>query len=273
MSYKCVEFGDKTFATKEAMFDCLLKHQDDLIKIKKAAVHKSHEKGQIAKFDFSKLTGSEKAPFEMKEGMFYPIINTTNYMDSHSDVHFPGLWTKSLKEQQGKIFYVLDHKLEIEKVITWPEDVTAFVQSIPWGFAGKEFNGYTEALIFGIEKKSMVNDKAKEMVSEKRPVQNSIRMRYVKMRLGVDDKRPDFAEQKAYYDSRINEVVNKDVVELQGYFWGIEEAGIEKEGSMVLFGSNDATPIKYMEAEQFTSGTLDPLQEQSPIKSFYSHFI
>ena len=28
------------------------------------------------------------------------IINTTNIMDSHKDVHIPGLWKKSLKENK-----------------------------------------------------------------------------------------------------------------------------------------------------------------------------
>lgn len=33
---KCIEFPNKTFATKEEMFDALIKNQDKIIDIKKA---------------------------------------------------------------------------------------------------------------------------------------------------------------------------------------------------------------------------------------------
>ena len=86
-------------------------------------------------------------------------------------------------------------------------------------------------------------------------------MQYVKISLGINSTEKDFAEQKAYYDKRISEIANKEVVEEQGYFWGVEEAKIVKEGSMVIFGSNDATPIQYTEAVIDTSGKQEPSKD------------
>ena len=53
----------------------------------------------------------------------------------------------------------------------------------------------------------------------------------------------------------INEIANKDKAIEQGYFWAVTEAKISKEGSMVLFGSNDVTQIieNKTEAEKITS--------------------
>ena len=273
MTFKCIEFGDKEFATKEAMFDSLLKHEQDIIKLKKAAIQKSHEKGQPSVFAL-KQSSEVKAAFDMKEGYFYPVINTTNYKDSHGDVHFPGIWDRSLKAQKGNIFYVLDHSLSIDKVVAWPNDVEAFVKTVPWSFVGKDYPGETQALIYGIDKRSIANDYAKSIIADKKPVQNSIRMSYVKIFLGVNDSRPDFKEQKSYYDKRISEIANKEVAEADGFFWGIEEAKIEKEGSMVLFGSNDATPIQYSEpAESTSEKTEESSKDTQPNKSYYSHFI
>ena len=61
---------------------------------------------------------------------------------------------------------------------------------------------------------------------------------------------------------RINEIANKEVAIEQGYFWGVEELKIHKEGSLVVAGgSNDATSIysKDIEADIITS-TTEPLK-------------
>ncbi|OYW19921.1 MAG: hypothetical protein B7Z54_02575 [Sphingobacteriales bacterium 12-47-4] len=104
----------------------------------------------------------------------------------------------------------------------------------------------------------MVNDAARRAIEEKRPVQNSVRMQYVKIRLGMDTNVSEDKEYKEYYDKRIGEIANRDVVEEYGYFWGIEEAKIDREGSMVLFGSNDVTPVKSEEAVDDTSDPNNP---------------
>lgn len=271
MTYKCVEFGDREFSSRDDMFSALLKNKNELIKLKKAKIQKSKEKGQISNLCIIKPDSSVKS-FNMDENKFYPIINTTNYIDSHNDVHFPGLWSKTINEQKGNVFYVLDHKLEIDKVVAWPNDVDVFTSVVPWSMVGKDYAGFTEALIYGINKDAISNDLAKQIIEEKRPVQNSIRMGYVKIKLAADDNRIEFKEHKEYFDARINDIANKDVAMNQGFFWGIEEAKIIKEGSMVLFGSNDATPIQYSEAGD-TSEKQDPSNDSLKNKTIYSLFI
>lgn len=271
MKLKCIEFGDKEFSTKEEIFDALLKHMPELIQLKKAAVYKSAEKGQYSFFDVKGLDAS-KASFSMDSNCVYPVINTTLYMDSHKDCHFNGIWDRTLKANAGSIFYVMEHNLKVGDVIAWPENVKAMVKMVPWSFVGKDYPGETQALIYEIPKTAIVNKQASDVISEKKPVQGSVRMQYVKMTLGINDKRKDFAEQKAYYDANIDKIANKSDVEEEGYFWGIEEAKIIKEGSMVLFGSNDATPIQYSDPEKFTL-TDEPAEATQPIKTIIDYLI
>lgn len=255
MKITCKDFPEKVFATKDELFAELRANADNIIALKKADVQKSYEKGCVSStFLVPKECTALKTGPQMKEGFVYPVINTTKYMDSHRDVHFDSIWNKSVKEQQGKVFYVADHLTYIDNVIAWPEDVKMMVKSVPWSFVGKSYSGNTEALIYEIAKNKIVNAKAKEIIETKRPVQNSVRMMYVTIKLGMNSDNEDDKKYKDYYDSRIKEIANKEDVEELGYFWGVEEAKIITEGSMVIRGSNDATPVQQKNIEP-PSGT------------------
>lgn len=267
----CKELPGKSFESKTEMFKALVSFKDKIISLKKAEIYKSADKGQFGTFDF-KAADSNKAEF-MKDGYIYPVINTTKYLDSHGDVHFDGIWTKSVKEQQGQLFYVENHNLNTKEVIAWPGEVNAFVKSVPWSFVGKNYEGETEALIYEIKESDIENDNALKILSKRRPVQNSVRMQYVKIRLAVNDASKEFAEYKAYYDSRITDIANKEAVEENGYFWGVEEAKIVKEGSMVLYGSNDATPIQYTEAGSSTSSKEEPSEDTQRVENLLKELI
>lgn len=240
---------NKTFTDKAELFKELKANESKLIAIKKAAVYESKNKGQYAPLEMCKDVVSQKGqPFPMQAGKIYPVINTINYYDSHGDVHRPGIWSKSVNEQDGKLFYVMDHELKTTSIIAWPTDVKPMVKVVPWSFLGKNYDGLTEALVYEIEVDKVVNETAKRIIEEKRPIQNSVRMQYVKLRLGINSNEKEYAENKVYFDSVYADIVNKEAVDEAGYLWGIEEAKIIKEGSMVLFGSNDATPITYPES-------------------------
>lgn len=245
----CKELN-KEFETKEQMFKELKSNESKIIKLKKAAVQKSCDKGQFSPIMTSiKFDESIKAELDMKEDYIYPVINTTLLMDSHSDVHFDGLWNRSLRDQKGQLFYVADHSLKVSDVIAWTEDVKAFVRDLSWESLGKDYEGSTQALIFEIKKDKIVNEAAEKAINENKKVQNSVRMQYVKIKFAVNSSDKDYVENKAYFDSKINSIANKEEVMEQGYFWGIEEAKIYKEGSMVLFGSNPITPVLQLNEE------------------------
>jgi hypothetical protein len=252
------DFPDKEFATKEELFSALRESAEKIISVKKAEIHKSINCGGF----LEREAGATKAIPDMKEGYVYPVINTTKYMDSHRDVHFDGIWNKTAKEQNGKIFYVTDHEVKIETIIAWPSDVNILVKSVPWSFVGKSYEGETEALIYEISKDRIVHAKAKEIIQEKRPVQNSVRMQYVRIKLAMNSNEEGDEEFKKFYDQHIDKIANKKEVEELGYFWGVSEAKIVTEGSMVVRGSNDATPIQQSETKDTANQPPVSTEEQ-----------
>lgn len=254
---------NKDFETKEEMFKELKANEDKIISLKKAAVMKSCDKGQFSpNMSIVRNTDAAKAALNMKADFIYPVINTTKYMDSHDDVHFDGIWNKSLKDNTGKLYYIMDHELSIKNVIAYPKNVKAYVKMLPWSMLGKDYEGETQALIYEIAKSSISNSDAIKAIESNEDLQNSVRMQYVKVKFAVNSDDKDYAENKAYFDSRIEQIANKDEVLKQGYFYGVEEAKIYKEGSMVLFGSNDATPILQNTGEPL-KGTIQTEPEES----------
>lgn len=235
----------KDFSTKEEMFKELVNNENKIADLKKATIKNTDS---INIFGI-KDTESIKALSFVKDGYVYPIINTTNYFDSHGDVHFPNLWNKSLKDKSKKIFYVLEHELELDSVIAFPNDVNAFVKNVNWNDLGLSYNGQTQALIFEIAKDKIRIDKVAELFNEQVSFENSVRMRYINVNLAINSTSSDYEKQYDLWKSRIDLVANKDVAIEAGYMWCIDEASIEKEGSLVLFGSNDATPVIYQKSE------------------------
>lgn len=234
--YKCIELPEKEFSTKEAMLKALKDEKDNIISLKKAAIKQSDS------VRVERSTTKARA-LNMKEGYVYPVINTTLYMDSHNDVHADGIWNVSQKQQKGSIFYVADHKLETTSVIAFPKDVNVMIRTMAWKDLGYDVAGNTEALMFEVPRDKIKLQIAKEIINEGINIEHSVRMQYVQLEFAVNSEEEDFKQEKKIWDRHINKIVNKDRAEETGYFWWVSEAKIFKEGSMVVMGSNDITPM------------------------------
>ena len=68
-----------------------------------------------APFSASKAEG--QATGKENEITVKAIINTTNVIDSHKDLHIPGLWNKTLKENK-RIMHLKEHSRKFEDVIS-----------------------------------------------------------------------------------------------------------------------------------------------------------
>jgi hypothetical protein len=255
----CKELNTE-FKNKAELFKAIVKEYDKIVAVKKATIKSSDgvpmrmltTKGEAMKsFDF------------MKNGKYYPVINTTNILDSHSDVHLKNIWTKSVKDQQGKVFYLVNHSIKVGDVVAWPDNVRPFVQELSWEELGYEYEGTTEALIYEVELDDDSNDTAVKAIKNKRPVQNSVRMQYVKIEMCINSGDKDHKDYKANYDKYFPEIANKEA-EVEGYFWAVSEAKIVKEGSMVLDGSNQATPILENNTSQPSEDTDDEPPKSTP---------
>lgn len=244
------ECPSRRFTSKREALAFLKANEQRIAQIKCSQVLKSMDKGGPRVTPFLLKTGDAVKGLDfVKDGYFYPVINTTKFLDSHLDVHLDNLWDRSIGQNQGKVYYVDTHSLKMTDVIAWPEDVKVFTKELDWSSLGRDYPGKTQALIFEIPKDKIDHDGARKVIDNKRQTENSIRMQYVKIHLAINDQDADFKENKAVWDQVYPQIANKETADELGYFWAVYEAKIMKEGSMVLSGSNEVTPIIYEKEE------------------------
>lgn len=239
MILKALELPGQEFATQTELFAALKENMQTIVDAKKAEIRESE--GIMTRAGVA--GGATLKGLNLDKGFIYPVINTTKFMDSHNDVHLDGIWDRSIKDVQGKIYYVANHKLEVGQVIAYPQDVKVMVQTVSWKDLGFDFSGSTQALMFKISRDKIRMKEAIDIIDERIDIEHSVRMQYLKFTLAINSAEADFKAEKAIWDKHISKIVNKNRAEENGYFFAIEEAKIVKEGSMVLHGSNEATPM------------------------------
>tara|TARA_R110000850_G_scaffold87797_1_gene188621 strand:- start:14074 stop:14904 length:831 start_codon:yes stop_codon:yes gene_type:complete len=241
---KC-EALNKDFSTKEELFAALKENKSDIISLKKAQVQKSFEKGSSVKsrmLDISKQLETIKN-LTLTADCYYIVVNTTNILDSHMDVHLKGIWNKTVQDQKGKNYLIVDHKLEVEKVVVRKEHVEMIIAEIPFSAIGKSYDGNTQALIYKVPKDKVKNEFIKEWLESKDEIEASVRMQYVKIELAMNSDNVNDKIEKANYDTYINEIANKDDFEEINYFFIVQEAKNITESSLVVAASNSSTGI------------------------------
>lgn len=229
------------YASKKELFAFLSENKDTLIAQKKSVVKWAdgmlysnplvNVKGKAFKAGAIDVTDVDEIKAEL-------AINTTNWLDSHKDVHLKSLWNKSLKENRNLLF-LQEHSLRFDKIIADGDDLDASAKLMNWKDLGFNATGTTEVLHFGVNiKKSrnpyMFNQYAKGYVKN-----HSVGMRYVKLLLAINDE--DYGAEYEAWEKYFPEIINSEAAEKSGYFWAVKEAQVI-EGSAVPIGSNTMTP-------------------------------
>jgi len=266
---KVLEFPNKEFQTKEELFKALIENKKELVSIKKSATKNADAVSfgyldTYIKIDTNKedVQGQMQNPESLNVKV---VINTTNFLDSHGDVHVNGIWNKSVKDNVT-FLHLQEHEREFDKVIT--DSAKGYVQSMAWKKLGLPYEGKTEALIFEstIDKKRnefMLNQYANGWVKN-----HSVGMRYVQIELAINTEAEYDKEYKALWDEFYPIVANKETADERGYFWVVKEAKII-EGSAVVMGSNSATPtLENKEEIEPSKDTLDtePSQDTQQVQ-------
>jgi hypothetical protein len=264
-------YGNIEFATKKELFKFLSDNKDKLIAQKKAVI-KKEDCGVILsptividpKQKANKAENGTIDPVNLTSLKVVCIINTTNFLDSHMDVHLPGLWNKSLSDNKN-IMHIQEHDMEFDKIIADGPDLKAYAKPFKWSELGYSYPGETEALVFEsniLRKRNefMLNQYANGWVKN-----HSVGMYYVKMDMAINDEEmPNYYEAwKKYYP----QVVNPELADERGYFWYVLEAKCA-EGSAVPIGSNTTTPTlsigKNIQVEKPSNDTSNPSEPGSP---------
>ena len=232
------------YTTREELFKFMKDNKSLLIAEKKCSDKHadaiSYIEGYVTdKGDVVKAEPSVSADLLKKDSLRVKVvINTTNLMDSHSDVHMKGIWKKTVKEQKT-VYLLQEHQMKFENVIT--DSVKASVKEFAWSELGFNFKGTTEALVFDAEISKDRNPFMFEQYAKGYVKEHSVGMRYVNLEMCVDSDEKYYQEEKAAWDKYYPEIANKEEADSRGYFWAVTEAKMV-EGSAVVKGSNYATP-------------------------------
>jgi hypothetical protein len=174
------------------------------------------------------------------------VINTTNWFDSHKDVHIPGIWNKSLSDN-ATMLHLEQHMMSFQKVIS--DESKGYVQKLTWKELGYDYPGVTEALIFETPFKGR-NPYMEEQYRKGFVKNHSVGMRYVSIKLCVNEQEDEYyKEEYANWVQYAPQVVNLADAEADGFFWAVTEAKII-EGSAVVKGSNIITPTIGMKSAE-----------------------
>mgnify|MGYP000853845285 CR=1 FL=1 len=260
---KVLEFPKKEFQTKQDLFKALIENKKELISIKKSAT-KNADAVSFGYLDTSVKIDTNKEDVQSQlqnpeQLTVKVVINTTNFLDSHGDVHVNGIWNKSVKDNIS-FLHLQEHERDFDKVIT--DTAKGYVKLMDWTKLGLSYEGKTEALIFEsvIDKKRnefMLNQYANGWVKN-----HSVGMRYVQLELAINTAAEYDKEYKALWDEFYPIIANKETADERGYFWVVKEAKII-EGSAVVMGSNSATPT--LENKDFEAIDIDT-SKQEPSK-------
>lgn len=255
------------FKTKKELFDFLVENKSTLIAQKKAELKHADAISYLSPM-IDKGNGASKAnePFtpEGDEFKVKVIINTTNLMDSHLDVHIPGLWGKSLKENKD-IMHIREHKMSFSHIISNGADLKAFTKTFSFSELGFDFEGDTEALVFESNIKRERNEFMFDQYSKGYVKQHSVGMRYVKLVMCINNE--SYGAEFEAWEKYFPMVANKEMAEDKGYFWAVKEAKVI-EGSAVPLGSNFVTPTLENNTKSQPSKDTDNNQpEQSTDKA------
>ena len=261
----CKEFPDREFSSKEELFKALKENKPSLIALKKSTEKRadavSYVNSEISKLNINKEENGTTT--EIEKLQVKVVINTTNFIDSHNDLHINGIWNKSVSDNANKGFlHLQEHDRDFDKVIS--DNAKGYIDSVSWKSLGLPYNGKTEALIFD----SVIEKKRNEFMFKQYAngwVKNhSVGMRYVKIDLAINSESELDKDEKALWDKYYPIVANKEVADERGYFWIVSEAKVI-EGSAVVMGSNSATPTLSVENKEEAVINTSEIKEEPSI--------
>lgn len=264
-----------SFETKEELYDYLVENKDDLIYAKKMELKKEDSLGNHVvtplngdvHFETSKGERfmTKEGGGEMTEVKVRAIINTTNVMDSHKDVHVAGIWNRSIKNNKN-VKMLQEHEMRFDKIIADKEDLEVYVKEYDWRELGYDAEGKTQALVFDATVKESRNKFMFDEYKDGNVDNHSVGMRYVQIKLAVNSDKEDYKNEKEVWDKYFPGIVNGDEAKGAGYFWAVLEAKVI-EGSAVVLGSNQITPTlartKVHPEEEQTQPDAKSLEEKA----------
>ncbi len=257
MNYTIKQFPDKVFTDKMDLTRFIKSNQKELMHIKKAEYKTESEivlKSDVYIGGFEpKIDSNLGDIIELKT-----VINTTNVIDNHMDLHLKDIWNKTVKDNPYT-YHLKLHKNEFEAVIS------------------NHAKNYNERMNFkdlGIDADFEMTANINQFILDKRKQdfmygqyvdgnvkQHSVGMMYVDLDIAFYDE--ESQKEMDFFNEMMKQCINPEVAEERGFVYIVREAK-KREGSAVVFGSNSITPtlwIKNYEPQTSTYKQVEPLND------------
>lgn len=244
----------KKFATKKELIAYIIKNKAALLHLKNSTVkHCDNVLVELNGILRENKIITTQADDDLEKGVIYRTVigNTYGWMDSHDDVHIPGIFTKSISENKN-IAHLHDHIFQLDAKVGDPQKIYEAYTS--WKTLGIDRKGNATCLLMDTEIQKEYNEKIFRQYFKNKINQHSVGMMYVKLCLCVNDE--EYKEEFANWNTYISYVANEDKAIEQGYFWAVTEAKL-REISCVIAGSNELT-------QTMEPGKATPLQTEPP---------
>lgn len=248
-------------ATKKSVFEYLKANKAEIIRMKTAEHKRAEAVYYVMPADAPKAAAKAYLYENNEErGILKRTIvaNTYLWLDSHDDVHIPGIFTKSIAERGARAPHMHDHQFTLEAKVG---NVMGYTErEIDWKELGVDLSGKTTSLFLESEILEDYNKKIYKMYLKGQIDQHSVSMRYVRVDMAFDDE--DYPEEHKVWKSLIDKIGNADKAIEQGYFFAVREAQLI-ETSAVIAGSNELTPTlgvaQAPDNQKSTPETVPPL--------------
>ena len=227
------------FNTKSELLSYVKAHKKDLIEMKKHQIKRT----DAISFDLFDKTAQKQLTTNYEDNPESGVIkrtivgNTYNWMDSHDDVHLDGVFSKSIRDREGKIWHLHDHIHQITAKVGTPDRI--YEKDVLWKDLGISKSGVTQALFMDSNIQKDKNSEIFKGYLNGEIDQHSVGMVYVKIDLAMDDD--DEKDEYANWQKYLPIIGNAEKALEQGYFFVVKEAKLI-EISAVLEGSNELTP-------------------------------
>lgn len=243
-----VPYNKSDYADKKDLIDFLVKNKGSIIAQKKAIFKRADGIGLSSIVPMQKTANKAFKTTDTEDELQRTlIINTTKVLDSYDDVHFDGLWRKSLQENSD-LMHLQEHEMRFANIIADGPELKAYTKTFSFVELGYAYEGKTQALVFESKIRKDRNAYMFEQYSKGRVKNHSVGMRYVKVLLAVNDSR--YTEEKDAWDKYFPKIlVGKEQAEAQGFFFAVLEAKAI-EGSAVPKGANPLTPTHEIKSEE-----------------------
>lgn len=249
----------------------ILKNKQEAINIKKTAFkHSDVVNNHIIKEDNESVT-KMLLDGEEQDNVVKVIANTYYWLDSHGDVHVKGCFTKSIKENQGKIFHFDNHEHSFNSKVGNVKSIKEV--NVNWSDLGVSKEGKTICIIGETELVEDYNCQVYDAYKNNEINQHSVGMQYVNLQIAVNQ--PQEVEAYKLWNEIYPMLGNPETADKMGYFWVVKEAKLKEYSCVLWQGSNSLTPtVKDIDAVDNDTSKNEPSNDtQEQQKQFFINLL